>query len=63
MAAIWWLCRGVYATSIASAFELPLERENVFRAPAEPSGSAPPREAVPLPPLKLPPKTARAWRT
>ncbi|SRR5260370_4208705 len=27
---IWWLCRCHYMTRVADAFQLPLERENVF---------------------------------
>lgn len=28
---IWWSCRCHYMTRVADAFQLPLERENVFR--------------------------------
>jgi alkylhydroperoxidase family enzyme len=28
---IWWACRCHYMTRVADAFQLPLERENVFR--------------------------------
>jgi hypothetical protein len=28
---IWWTCRCHYMTTVADAFQLPLERENVFR--------------------------------
>jgi hypothetical protein len=31
---IWWACRCHYMTRVADAFQLPLESENVFRAPA-----------------------------
>ena len=31
---IWWACRCHYMTRVADGFQLPLERENVFRAPA-----------------------------
>jgi alkylhydroperoxidase family enzyme len=31
---IWWACRCHYMTRVADAFQLPLERENVFEAPA-----------------------------
>jgi alkylhydroperoxidase family enzyme len=30
---IWWACRCHYMTSVADAFQLPLERENVFASP------------------------------
>src|SRR5881227_1402191 len=33
---IWWACRCHYMTRVADAFQLPLEGENVFRAPAPP---------------------------
>lgn len=36
MATFWWLCRGLYMTRISDGFQLPLERENVFEAPAAP---------------------------
>ena len=29
---IWWACRCHYMTRVADAFQLPLERENVFQA-------------------------------
>jgi alkylhydroperoxidase family enzyme len=31
---IWWACRCHYMTRVADAFQLPLEQENVFAAPA-----------------------------
>jgi hypothetical protein len=31
---IWWACRCHYMTRVADAFQLPLERENVFEKPA-----------------------------
>jgi hypothetical protein len=31
---IWWACRCHYMTRVADAFQLPLERENVFQQPA-----------------------------
>ena len=34
---IWWSCRCHYMTRVADAFQLPLERENVFQSP--PSGA------------------------
>ncbi len=34
MATFWWLCRGLYMTRVSDGFQLPLERENVFEAPA-----------------------------
>ena len=36
---VWWACRCHYMTRVADAFQLPLERENVFessRAPKKP---------------------------
>jgi hypothetical protein len=30
---VWWACRCHYMTRVADAFQLPLERENVFRQP------------------------------
>src|SRR5437868_15395642 len=33
---IWWACRCHYMTRVADAFQLPLERENVFSSPAPP---------------------------
>jgi hypothetical protein len=33
---IWWACRCHYMTRVADAFQLPLERENVFAHMAEP---------------------------
>jgi hypothetical protein len=33
---IWWACRCHYMTRVADAFQLPLERENVFLPPALP---------------------------
>src|SRR5207237_7985087 len=30
---IWWACRCHYMTRVADAFQLPLERENVFSPP------------------------------
>src|SRR5262249_13332768 len=30
---IWWSCRCHYMTRVADAFQLPLERENVFQDP------------------------------
>ena len=32
---IWWSCRCHYMTCVADAFQLPLERENVFAAPTQ----------------------------
>jgi hypothetical protein len=31
---IWWACRCHYMTRIADAFQLPLERDNVFSEPS-----------------------------
>jgi hypothetical protein len=33
---IWWSCRCHYMTRVADAFQLPLERENVFQPPPMP---------------------------
>jgi hypothetical protein len=33
---LWWSCRCHYMTRVADAFQLPLERENVFVAPKKP---------------------------
>src|SRR5258708_2137637 len=33
---IWWACRCHYMTRVADAFQLPLERENVFEGMAPP---------------------------
>ena len=45
---VWWVCRCHYMTCVADAFQLPLERDNVFdgfaAAPAVPMVSAPPGE-------------------
>jgi alkylhydroperoxidase family enzyme len=30
---VWWACRCHYMTRVADAFQLPLERENVFQPP------------------------------
>lgn len=30
---LWWTCRCHYMTRVADAFQLPLERENVFESP------------------------------
>lgn len=30
---IWWACRCHYMTRVADAFQIPLERENVFDSP------------------------------
>jgi hypothetical protein len=32
---IWWTCRCHYMTTVADAFQLPLERENVFQSPVQ----------------------------
>ena len=39
---IWWSCRCHYMTRIADAFQLPLERENVFQVP--PAAQAEPKK-------------------
>jgi hypothetical protein len=31
MFTFWWLCRGLYMTRVSDGFQLPLERDNVFR--------------------------------
>ena len=39
---VWWACRCHYMTRVADAFQLPLERENVFSPPsATPPAAAP----------------------
>jgi hypothetical protein len=40
---IWWACRCHYMTRVADAFQLPLERENVFedRAPLKKAAKKP----------------------
>ena len=38
---IWWSCRCHYMTRVADAFQLPLEKENVFQPPA----ATPPQNA------------------
>jgi hypothetical protein len=30
---LWWACRCHYMTRVADAFQIPLERENVFKPP------------------------------
>ena len=30
---VWWACRCHYMTRVADAFQIPLERENVFQPP------------------------------
>lgn len=35
---IWWACRCHYMTRVADAFQLPLERENVFAGMMPPKG-------------------------
>jgi hypothetical protein len=37
---IWWACRCHYMTRVADAFQIPLERENVFQDSATPSEKA-----------------------
>lgn len=37
MDVIWWACRCHYMTRVADAFQLPLERENVFKGLAQPA--------------------------
>lgn len=33
---LWWACRCHYMTRVADAFQIPLERENVFQPPPNP---------------------------
>ena len=40
MDVIWWACRCHYMTRVADAFQLPLERENVFQGPADSQSQA-----------------------
>jgi hypothetical protein len=47
MSTFWWLCRGLYMTRVSDGFQLPLERDNVFRdfyvpKAGEPAGAAKP---------------------
>ena len=37
---VWWACRCHYMTRVADAFQLPLERENVFQG-YSPAGKGP----------------------
>ena len=46
MATFWWLCRGLYMTRVSDGFQLPLERDNVFREFFNPKNAEPAREAV-----------------
>ncbi len=47
LATFWWLCRGLYMTRVSDGFQLPLERDNVFKGfypkagVKEPAPSAP----------------------
>ena len=34
---LWWACRCHYMTRVADAFQISLERENVFQPPADSS--------------------------
>ena len=40
MDVIWWACRCHYMTRVADAFQLPLERENVFQGAADSQSKA-----------------------
>lgn len=54
---IWWSCRCHFMTRVADAFQLPLEKENVFQSPkpAQPPKSAQPGgQPSPQPPAKQP---------
>ena len=46
----WWLCRGLYMTRVSDGFQLPLERENVFRSLAPASQPTTPPAAPASPP-------------
>ena len=37
---VWWACRCHYMTCVADAFQLPLERENVFARRKPPAGKS-----------------------
>ncbi len=37
---IWWACRCHYMTRVADAFQLPLERDNVFASPTRATSKA-----------------------
>ena len=36
---IWWSCRGNYMTRISNAFQIPLERKNVFKGRKKAGGA------------------------
>jgi hypothetical protein len=40
---IWWACRCHYMTRVADAFQLPLERDNVFQSPPTREAARPPK--------------------
>lgn len=42
---VWWSCRCHYMTRVADAFQLPLEKENVFQTPAAPASPPGPGKA------------------
>jgi hypothetical protein len=41
---VWWSCRCHYMTRVADAFQLPLERENVFQPPVVTSEEKKPKK-------------------
>ena len=47
---VWWACRCHYMTRVADAFQLPLERENVFRSDSPPK-QTPKKPWFPIGPL------------
>lgn len=60
---IWWLCRGLYATCIASGFQLPLERENVFRSSCDAASEiSSTLDSRGQPEAVSRPRSSRAWR-
>jgi alkylhydroperoxidase family enzyme len=46
MATFWWLCRGLYMTRVSDGFQLPLERDNVFREFFNPKPAEPARQGA-----------------
>lgn len=47
LSVFWWLCRGLYMTRVSDGFQLPLERENVFRSLAPATSGNPATPALP----------------
>jgi alkylhydroperoxidase family enzyme len=51
---IWWSCRCHFMTRVADAFQLPLEKENVFQPLAPPPQGAGQAPKPPAAPAKMP---------